>query len=199
VLDCATAPLPDGATLLTFQDVTDTANVERALTERNDALQSADRLKTSFLRHVSYELRSPLTTIMGYVQLLLDPTLGPPIGPITEKQREYLENIDTSASTLLATSNDIVDLATIDAGAMKLDLKLVDIRAAVDATAARLKDRLDERSVLLSIRAPRDAGSFVADEERVRQVLFNLLFERHQLLAARRNRDARGRAPRPTR
>ena len=175
VLDCATAPLPDGATLLTFQDVTDTANVERALTERNDALQSADRLKTSFLRHVSYELRSPLTTIMGYVQLLLDPVLGPPIGPTTDKQREYLENIDTSASKLLATSNDIVDLATIDAGAMKLDLKPVDIRAAVDAAAARVKDRLDERNAMLNIRVPRDAGSFIADEERVRQVLSNLL------------------------
>ena len=70
VLDCATVPLPDGATLVTFQDVTDSVNVERALIERADALQDADRLKSAFVHHVSYELRSPLTNIIGFAQLL---------------------------------------------------------------------------------------------------------------------------------
>src|SRR5205085_569878 len=73
VLDCTTAPLPDGATLVTFQDVTDSVNVERALIERADALQDADRLKSAFVHHVSYELRSPLTNIIGFAHLLTDP------------------------------------------------------------------------------------------------------------------------------
>ena len=73
VLDCTTAPLPDGATLVTFQDVTDSVNVERALIERADALQDADRLKNQFVQHVSYELRTPLTNIIGFAHLLLDP------------------------------------------------------------------------------------------------------------------------------
>ena len=73
VLDCATVPLPDGATLVTFQDVTDSVNVERALIERADALQDADRLKSAFVHHVSYELRSPLTNIIGFAQLLRRP------------------------------------------------------------------------------------------------------------------------------
>ena len=80
VLDCATVPLPDGATLVTFQDVTDSVNVERALIERADALQDADRLKSAFVQHVSYELRSPLTNIIGFAHLLLDPRSGRPSG-----------------------------------------------------------------------------------------------------------------------
>jgi PAS domain-containing protein len=126
VLDCATVPLPDGATLVTFQDITDSVNVERALIERADALQDADRLKSAFVHHVSYELRSPLTNIIGFAQLLEDPSTG----PLTGKQREYLGYIGASSSALLTIINDILDLATIDAGGMTLDLKAVDIRAA---------------------------------------------------------------------
>ena len=69
VLDCMTMPLPDGATMLTFQDITDTENFERALRERNEALEAADKMKVDFVHHVSYELRSPLTTIIGFAHL----------------------------------------------------------------------------------------------------------------------------------
>ena len=175
VLDCVTAPLPDGATLVTFQDVTDSVNVERALIERADALQDADRIKSAFVQHVSYELRTPLTNIIGFTNLLLDPSIGPTIGPITEKQRDYLDSIDKSSSALLAIINDILDLTTIDAGAMSLDLKEVDIRSSVDAATLGLQDRIAEKAILLDVRAADDIGTFVADERRVRQVLFNLL------------------------
>jgi signal transduction histidine kinase len=175
VLDCTTAPLPDGATLVTFQDVTDSVNVERALIERADALQETDRLKSAFVERVSYELRTPLTTIIGFAHLLTDPSIGPTIGPINEKQREYLGNIDKSSSALLAIINDILDLTSIDAGAMPLDLKEVDIRAVVDEATRGLQDRIAEKAVLLDVRAAPDIGSFLADERRVRQILFNLL------------------------
>jgi len=171
VLDCATMPLPDGATLVTFQDVTDTVNVERALIERADALQDADRIKSAFVHHVSYELRSPLTNIIGFAQLLEDPSTG----PMTGKQHEYLGYIGSSSSALLAIINDILDLASIDAGAMTLDLKPVDIRTTVEAAAEGVKDRLVERGITLDVRAAANAGSFMADEQRLRQVLFNLL------------------------
>ena len=85
VLDCAAAPLPDGATLLTFIDTTASVSVERALTERNQALIDAEKLRNDFVHHVSYELRSPLTNITGFIQLLDDPA----IGPLNGKQREY--------------------------------------------------------------------------------------------------------------
>jgi len=171
VLDCATVPLPDGATLVTFQDITDSVNVERALIERADALQDADRLKSAFVHHVSYELRSPLTNIIGFAQLLEDPSTG----PLTGKQREYLGYIGASSSALLTIINDILDLATIDAGGMTLDLKAVDIRAAVEAAAEGVRGRLAEQGIRLDVRAATDIGSFMADERRLRQILFNLL------------------------
>jgi signal transduction histidine kinase len=171
VVDCATVPLPDGATLVTFQDVTDSVNVERVLRERNDALEVADDLKNDFVHHVSYELRSPLTNIIGFAQLLDDSTTG----PLTSKQREYLGYITASSSALLAIINDILDLATIDAGAMTLDLGQVDIRATMEAAAEGVRDRLIEHGLVLDIKAEADIGHFIADGRRVRQILYNLL------------------------
>jgi signal transduction histidine kinase len=171
VLDLVTVPLPDGATLVTFLDVTDTVNVERALRERNEALVAADALKVDFVHHVSYELRSPLTNIIGFAHFLGESSTG----PMTEKQREYLGYINTSTNALLAIINDILDLATIDAGAMKLNLSPVDIRRTMDAAAEGIKDRLVKDGLSLQISAAANVGSFIADERRVRQILFNLL------------------------
>ncbi|HEY2531532.1 MAG TPA: PAS-domain containing protein [Xanthobacteraceae bacterium] len=171
VVDCTTVPLPDGATLATFHDVTDSVNVERALRERNEALEDADKIKIDFVHHVSYELRSPLTNIIGFVHLLGDPATG----PLVAKQREYLDYITVSSNTLLALINNILDLATIDAGRMQLNLGLVDIRRTMEAAAEGVQDRLVSGNIRLDIRAPQNIGHFVADERRVRQILFNLL------------------------
>ncbi len=171
VIDCASVPLPDGATLVTFHDVSDSVNVERALRERNEALEDADKIKVDFVHHVSYELRSPLTNIIGFVHLLGDPGTG----PLTDKQREYLDYITVSTNTLLALINNILDLATIDAGRMQLDLSSVDIRETMMAAAEGVQDRMVSGGVTLDISAPRNIGSFVADKLRLRQILFNLL------------------------
>lgn len=171
ILDATTVPLPDGATLVTFTDVTARVGMERALTERNDALEAAAQIKSDFVKNVSYELRSPLTNIIGFTQLLGDAT----IGPLNEKQHEYAEHILASSAALLTIINDILDLATIDAGAMELELVEVDIAATMEAAAEGVRDRLSEASLTLDIVAPRDGGTFIADEKRVRQVLFNLL------------------------
>ncbi|MGB6538875.1 MAG: PAS-domain containing protein [Xanthobacteraceae bacterium] len=171
VVDCTTVPLPDGATLVTFHDVTDSVNVERALRERNEALVDADRIKIDFVHHVSYELRSPLTNIIGFVHLLADPATG----PLGAKQREYLEYITVSSDTLLALINNILDLATIDAGRMQLNLGPVEIRETMQAAAEGVQDRLVSAGLTLDILAPADIGSFVADGRRLRQILFNLL------------------------
>ncbi|HEY6022798.1 MAG TPA: PAS-domain containing protein [Pseudolabrys sp.] len=171
VINLATMPLPDGATLVTFQDVTDSINVERALRERNEALEAADSIKIDFVHHVSYELRSPLTNIIGFANLLSDPAFG----PLTQKQAEYLGYITVSTNALLALINNILDLATIDAGAMTLNLSEVDIRASMEAAAEGVQDRLVRSSITLDIRAPTNIGTFTADERRLRQILFNLL------------------------
>ena len=171
VLDCMTMPLPDGATMLTFQDITDTENVERALRERNEALEAADQMKVDFVHHVSYELRSPLTNIIGFADLLTDPTTG----PLMPKQAEYLGYITTSTSALFALINNILDLATIDAGAMTLELGPVDIRKTIDAAAEGIQDRLATDRIELKVDADPGIGDFIGDENRVKQVLYNLL------------------------
>jgi signal transduction histidine kinase len=171
VIDCATMPLPDGATLVTFQDVTDTVNVERALRERNEALIATDEIKIDFVHHVSYELRAPLTNIIGFAHFLSDPAFG----PLTDKQREYLSYITASTNALLAIINNILDLATIDAGAMALNLGAVDVRATMAAAAEGIQDRLVKNNLTLDIQVEPGIGSFTADERRLRQILFNLL------------------------
>ncbi len=171
VLDCMTMPLPDGATMLTFQDITDTENVERALRERNEALETADQMKVDFVHHVSYELRSPLTTIIGFAHFLSDPVTG----PLMPKQAEYLGYITTSTNALLAIINNILDLATIDAGAMSLSLGSIDIRKAIKAAAEGIQDRLATDRIQLQVDIDPEIGDFVGDERRVVQVLYNLL------------------------
>jgi PAS domain-containing protein len=94
VIDVACVPLPDGATLVTFVDVTASVNVERVLKERNEALEAATRLKNDFIQHMSYELRSPLTNIIGFTQLLEDPN----VGPLNLRQREYMGYIGSSSA-----------------------------------------------------------------------------------------------------
>ena len=171
VLDCMSRPLPDGATMLTFQDITDTENVERALRESNEALKAADQMKIDFVHHVSYELRAPLTTIIGFAHFLSDPSTG----PLTPKQAEYLDYVTKSTNALLALTNNILDLATIDAGAMKLELGPVDIGKAIAAAAEGIQDRLATDRIRLKIDIAPNIGSFVGDERRVVQVLYNLL------------------------
>ena len=171
VLDCMTMPLPDGATMLTFQDITDTENVERALRERNEALEAADQMKVDFVHHVSYELRAPLTTIIGFAHFLSDPATG----PLTLKQAEYLDYVTKSTNALLALTNNILDLATIDAGAMKLELGPVDIGKAIEAAAEGIQDRLATDRIKLEVEVDPSIGDFTGDERRVVQVLYNLL------------------------
>ena len=170
-IDIGTVPLPDGATLVTFSDVTASVRMERALTERNEALEAAGLLKSNFVKHVSYELRAPLTNVIGFAQLLSDPNTG----PLTDKQREYAGHVLDSSASLYTIINDILDLTTIDAGTMELELSRVDIRDAVDAAVEGMRGRLQESGTNLDIHVPPGIGSFIADEKRVRQVLFNLL------------------------
>lgn len=171
VVDYALMPLPDGATLLTFADVTDARRAERALVERNEALVAADRLKTQFIGHISYELRTPLTNIIGFTELLASPFMG----ELNDKQREYVADIMTSSKTLLAIIDDILDLATIDAGSLELRLTPVGVRTVIDSAILGIRERAIRSRLTIEIAVADDVSEFMADEARMRQVLYNLL------------------------
>jgi signal transduction histidine kinase len=164
-------PLPDGNTLLTFSDISDPAKMERALRDRTDALEAADRLKNAFLSNVSYEVRTPLTSILGFAETL---DLGL-VGELSPKQREYILDIKKSSEELKAIIDAIIDLSAVDAGAMELKLVEIDVAASLEAVAEKLMPTMERRDQTLSIELAEEALTFTGDALRVEQIIFNLL------------------------
>ncbi len=171
VVDCSVVPLPDGATLLSFVDVTDSTLVERSLRERAEALETADRMKTEFLANMSYELRSPLTSISGFSEMLAREY----VGALNEAQKEYVAGIYQSAQYLGGLISDIIDLATIEAGYLKLDLAPFNLRAAIEAVQALLNERLKLDNLSIMVHIAPECETMTADETRVKQILIHLL------------------------
>ena len=170
-LEYAFVPLPDGNTLLTYVDVTDSSRIENALRERAEALEAADRLKTGFMSNVSYELRTPLTNIIGFAESL---SFGI-AGDLNPKQQEYLRDIQSSSQDLLAIIDAILDLTTIDAGAMELKFSEIDVVPLMRETGQRIADWMAKRDLTLNIEVAEDAAQFIGDRKRVGQVLHSLL------------------------
>ncbi len=171
VLSYACVPLPDGACLLSYVDVTDSIRVERALRERNEALETADRLKSEFIANVSYELRTPLTVILGFTEILANEYFG----PLNERQKEYSRGILESSQRLLALINDILDLAIIDAGYMQLELAPVGVHGLLASVVELNQSRAREVGLTLELDCPADIGMLTADERRLKQAIFNLV------------------------
>jgi signal transduction histidine kinase len=171
IVDFASVPLPDGAMLLTWLDVTDSARVERALRDRNEALAAADGLKSEFIANVSAEVRKPLTTVIGFSEMLSAEYFG----KLNKRQHEYAKGITEAGQGLQALISDILDLAAIDAGQMTLELDTVDIHPMLSAVLGLVRERVREKKLALSFDCAMDIGWIVADERRLRQVLFNLV------------------------
>ncbi len=171
VIDGISVPLPDGATLLTFTDITDSTLVERSLREKNEALEDADRMKTEFLASVSYELRSPLTSISGFAEMLKMQYMG----ALNDMQRDYVENIFKSAQHLGDMISDIIDLASMEAGYLKLNLVTCDVKEALVAVESLLGERVRIQDIKISHQIAPEAASIFADETRLKQIFFNLL------------------------
>ncbi|SFV38279.1 PAS fold [Devosia crocina] len=175
LIDYATTRLPDGQTMMTFLDVTESASYSKVLKERNDALVTADRLKDAFVENVSYELRSPLTNIIGFADLLA----GTEGGTLNERQRAYIEYIRASSVTLGVLIDNILDLASVDAGIAELNPEPLNIHQLIDKAKAGLSasfpELSGEASINLTVTIDPDLPQFIADGTRMVQVLYNLL------------------------
>ncbi|MGD9538257.1 MAG: PAS-domain containing protein [Alphaproteobacteria bacterium] len=171
VLDCAYVPLPDGATLLTYLDISDSFQVERALRDRTEALETADRLKSEFVANVSYELRTPLNTVIGFTEILVNQYFG----PLNERQLEYAKGVLESSQQLLSLINDILDLATIEAGLISLEIESVDVHGILVSMLNLVQESARKQRLDLVLDCPQSIGRIDADERRLKQVLFNLL------------------------
>src|SRR5213078_974475 len=160
-------PLPDGNVLLSYLDVTDSTRVERALRERNEALETAGRLKSEFIANVSYELRTPLNAIIGFAEILANQYFG----PLTPRQLDYSRGILDSSHRLMALINDILDLATIEAGYMALETGRVEIGDMLEAVMVLTRERARSQNLSLTLACPPDIGALEADERRLKQAL----------------------------
>jgi signal transduction histidine kinase len=171
VIDHASVPLPDGAVLTACIDITDSIRIERALRDRNEALEAADVLKSKFLESVSYTLRTPLNTIMGFDELLMRPYFG----ELNSRQREYAEGILESSRQLLVLIDDILDLASIEAGRMELRKTSIDLRDMLAGIVRQTRARVARRGITLAVECDRDIGSLIADGRRIAEVLGDLI------------------------
>ena len=171
VLQAVTVPLPDGNVLLSYLDTTDSARVENALRERNEALETADRLKSEFIANVSYELRTPLNAIIGFTEILANQYFG----ELNPRQTSYAQSILESSGQLLSLINDILDLATIEAGYMEIDREPVDVHALMSSVITLARERARAQGLRLDFDCPADIGSVPGDERRLKQAVFNLV------------------------
>lgn len=171
VLSYSIVPLPDGAALYTFLDVTDRAVVENALRDRAQALEAADQLKSEFIANVSYGLRAPLTSVIGFAEILSDEYFG----KMNKKQQEYTQGIVQSSQELMDMINDVIDLATIEAGYMELHFENVDVYKLSDHIRNLVAGRADDEKISFAVTCPENIGTCRADEIRLKQTLLNLL------------------------
>ena len=167
--DITAVPLPDGNALVTMLDTTDHHRAERALRDRNEALEAADRVKTAFVANMSYELRTPLTSIKGFAEMLH----GGFAGKLSESGEEYAEAILVSVERLGALIDDVLDL-TQSEGA-PLDKVPVDLEIAAHNAAEAVAPLAKAKAIELVVDDTGTAGAVTGDPRRIRQVIEHLL------------------------
>lgn len=170
-LHFAAVPMPDGATLMSFVDMTDSLRAEQSLLEKNEALMTAARLKTDFISHVSYQLIVPLTSIMGFVEALI----GGIGGEVNERTAGYLGDVMTASKELKTQIDNMVDLAALDAGELKLDIRPMEPLDFLANLKSMVQERCNKEGLELVMVAADDLGPLNADSARLMQVMFNLL------------------------
>jgi len=167
----AAVPLPDGNALFTMVDVTDSTRIEAALRERAAALEEADRVKTDFVANMSYELRTPLTSIGGFAELLG----GGYAGQLTPKADDYVSAIVESVERLSKLIDDVLDLTTGDARGVALEKERVDIAGLCRAAIETAKPRAGEKTQKLEVEISPSAGHVFGDARRLRESVEHVL------------------------
>jgi len=143
----------------------------KELKEANEELLHLDQLKSDFLATMSHELRSPLTSVIGYSDMMLSGITG----EVTEKQKGFLGSILTSAETLLNLINDILDLTRIEAGKLELNLEPVELRSVLISVISVVKPRARDKKIQITTFLPTDLPTLHADPAKLGQILLNLL------------------------
>jgi signal transduction histidine kinase len=170
-LEYAGVPLPDGNGLLTVLDITDSQKAEEALMQRNAALEETDAMKTRFLATMSYEFRTPLTSIGGFAELL-QAGLG---GDLSEQGREYVQAILTSVGRLGEQIESVLDLSQSEAGLLPLAREEIELLPFVTRLVEDRAAALREGGLSLDLRGTSSAGRITGDKRRLARALGHLI------------------------
>ena len=135
------------------------------------SLQQANRMKSEFLANMSHELRTPLNGIIGFTEFLIDEKPG----PLKPKQKEYLDDVLSSARHLLQLINDVLDLAKVEAGKMELHPETFPVHKAVEEVVAGIKGIANKKHMAVSIEIGAGLDVVTLDQQKFKQILYNLL------------------------
>jgi signal transduction histidine kinase len=167
----AAVPLPDGNALFTLVDVTDSTRIESALRERAAALEEADRVKTDFVANMSYELRTPLTSIGGFAEMLSHGYAG----ALSPTASDYVQAILESVDRLSKLIDDVLDLTQGDSAGIALERERVDLAGLCRAAVEAFRPKLDERKQKLECDIAETTGTVVGDARRLRESIEHVL------------------------
>jgi PAS domain S-box-containing protein len=135
-----------------------------------------DRAKSDFVSTVSHEMRTPMTSIKGYADLML---LGA-AGAMNENQKRFLGIIKANADRLTVLVNDLLDIGRIEGGRVELDIKPLPLEELVDYVANSLRGKIEEKGLKLFVNLPPDLPQVMADRDRAIQILTNLVSNAYQ-------------------
>jgi signal transduction histidine kinase len=134
-------------------------------------LKKLDRLKSAFLNNVSHELKTPMNSIIGYTDLLLDRVDG----PVNEEQVKSLQKVASHSRHLLQLINSLLDISKIESAEIKLELKELDPKLLIESVILTIKPLIKQKRLTLTINVDENLTFIYGDEDKIRQILMNLL------------------------
>ncbi|MDR3179457.1 MAG: PAS-domain containing protein [Holosporaceae bacterium] len=164
-------PLPDGAHMLSYTDITDSYMVEKAIMEKNQALKAAQKLRYEFIYGISTELKEPLNALIGFSELLLNQYYG----MLNEKQTEYCKYILGSSNQLHQLINNLLEMVSIDIDSTKLDKSTFSIYDAIKEVITNVEKRAREKNIEIITHFDDTKIKFNGDRKCIKQALFNVL------------------------
>jgi len=164
-------PLPDGNGLLTVLDVTDSTKAEEALRDRAEALEEADKVKTRFLANMSYEFRTPLTSIGGFAELLQQGVAG----ELSVQARDYVAAIISSVERLSQQIESVLDLTQSEAGLLPIATEEIGLLTFTTQVVRQREEAIEAKNLTLDLRGDRGAGMVTVDKRQMGRALGNVL------------------------
>jgi len=150
-----------------------TASVERLVAQRTQELREESLAKSQILSTVTHELKTPLTSIVGYADRML--LRRDTVGPLNERQERYMENVQEEAHRLKALIDDLLDTSRIEAGTLELNLKELEVQWEIDHAVNSLRDQFASKGIETQRNIPADIVPVMADHLRLSQIIINLL------------------------